>query len=64
MKCYISFPDEAVFSGVALLEGSLTMWSEETTPKNTQPAYVDSPAEEVTMKDTEEELTRREQPPN
>ena len=64
MKCYISFPDKAIFSGVALSEGSLTMQSEETTPKNAQPAYVDSPAEEATMKATVEEPTRREQPPN
>ena len=64
MKCYISFPDEAVFSGMNLPEGSLTMKPEETTPKNAQPVYVDSPAEEATMKATEEEQTRSEQPPN
>ena len=55
MKCYVSFPDKAVFSGMALPEGSLTMWPEETTPKNTQPAYVNSPAEEAAVKATEED---------
>ena len=33
MKCYVSFPDEAVFSGVALPEGPLTTQSEETAPR-------------------------------
>ena len=64
MKCYVSFPDEAIFSGVALPEESLAMQSEETTPKNAQPAYVDSPAKEATVKATDKEPTRREQPPN
>ena len=43
MKHYISFPDEAIFSSMALPGGSLTTWSEETTPKNTQPVYVNPP---------------------
>ena len=64
MKHYVSFPDKAIFSGMALPEGSLTVQPEETTPKNAQPVYVDSPAEEAAMKATEEEPTRREQPPN
>ena len=64
MKHYVSFPDEAVFSGVALPEGSLTTQSEETTTKNAQPVYVDSPAEKAAVKATVEEPTRREQPPN
>ena len=64
MKCYVSFPDKAIFSGMALQEGSLTMQSKETTPKNAQPVYFHSPAEEVAMKATEKEPTRREQPPN
>ena len=38
MKCYVSFPDEAVFSGMALPEESLTTQSEETAPKGAQPA--------------------------
>ena len=40
MKCYISIPDEAVFSGMALPEVSLAIESKETAPKNSQPAYV------------------------
>ena len=57
MKCYVSFPDKTVFSGVALPEGPLTMLSEETAPKNAQPAYVNSPAEEDAVKIIEEEPT-------
>ena len=64
MKCYISFPDETVFSSVALWERLLTMQLEETAPKNAQPAYANSPAEEAAVKVTEEEPTRRKQPPN
>ena len=64
MKHYISFPDKAVFSGMALPEGSLTTQPEETTPKNAQPVYVDSPTEEIAMKAIEEEQTRKKQPPS
>ena len=52
IKCYISFPDEAVFSGVALPEESLATQSEDTVPKNAQPTYVDSPAKEAAVKAT------------
>ena len=64
MKHYVSFPDETIFSGVALPEGPLITQSEETDPKNAQPAYADPPAEEAAVKVTEEEPTRREQPQN
>ena len=64
MKPYVSFPDEAIFSSVAFPEESLTTQSEEAAPKSTQPAYTDSPVEEAAVKITEEEPTRREQPPN
>ena len=63
MKHYISFPDEAVFSGVALLEEPSTTQPEEAIPKSAQPMQTDSPVEEATMKITKE-LTKKEQPPN
>ena len=44
MKHYISFPDEAIFSGVALPEESLAIQSEDTMLKNAQATHVDSPA--------------------
>ena len=47
MKCYISFPDKAVFSGVALLEEPSITQSKEATPKSTQPMQTDSPVEEA-----------------
>ena len=50
MKWYVSSPDEAVFSSVALPEEPLTTQSEETAPKNAQPAYADSPAGEAAVK--------------
>ena len=64
MKHYVAFHDKTIFSGMALQEGPSTTWLEETTPKNTQPAYANSPAEEAAVNITEEEPTRREQPPN
>ena len=64
MKCYVSFPDKTIFSGVALPEESLTTQSEEATPKGTQPVHTNCPVEEATAKITEEEPTEREQPPN
>ena len=47
MKCYISFPDNAVFGGMALPEGSLTDQLETTAPRSAQPASTDSSVEEV-----------------
>ena len=47
MKCYISFPDNVIFSSVALPEGSLTDQPETTIPRSTQPASTNSPIEEV-----------------
>ena len=37
MECYISFPDDAIFGGVALPEETLTTELEETAPESTQP---------------------------
>ena len=37
MKCYISFPDEAIYSSMALPEEPLTTQPEEATPKTAQP---------------------------
>ena len=62
MKCYISFPDEAVFSGVALPEEPSITQSKEA-PESAQPMQTDSPVEEAVMKVTEE-LTKKEQSPN
>ena len=43
MECYVSFSDNAVFSGVALPEESQATQSEETTPKSIQQVPTDSP---------------------
>ena len=64
MKHYVSFPDEAIFSGMALPEESLTTQSEEAAPKSTKPVHTDSPVEDTAAKITKEEPTKREQPPN
>ena len=64
MKCYVSIPDEAIFSGMALPEESFATQSEDTTLKNAQPTYIDSPAKKAAMKATKEEPSRGEQPPN
>ena len=63
MKCNISFPDEAIFSVVALLEEPLTTQSEEATPKSAQPMQTDSPVGEAAAKITKEP-TKKKQPPN
>ena len=51
MKCYVCFPDEAVFSGVALLEEPSTTQPKEAIPKSAQPMQTNSPVEEAAMKD-------------
>ena len=63
MKCYVSFPDEAVFSSMALLEEPSTTQPEEATPKSAQPMQTDFPVGEATAKITEEP-TKKEQTPN
>ena len=63
IKCYVSFPDKAVFSSVAPPEEPLTMQPEEATPKSAQPMQTNSPVEEAAMKITEEPI-KKEQPPN
>ena len=64
MKHYVSFPDDAIFSGMALPEESLTTQLEEAAPKSAQPAHTNSPVEEAAVKITEEESTKWEQLPN
>ena len=63
MKCYISFPDEAIFSSVALLEEPSAMQPEEAIPKSAQPMQTNSPVEEAAM-EIAKEPTKKEQPPN
>ena len=63
MKCYISFPDEAVISGMALPEEPLITQPEEATPKSAQPMQTNSPVGEATMMITKEP-TKKKQPPN
>ena len=58
MECYMSFPDDAVFSSMALPEESLTTQSEETAPESAQPVFTNSPIEEAAVK-----VTRREPAP-
>ena len=58
MRCYVSFTDGDVLSGVALLEEPLTTQPQEAAPENAQPTQTDSPVK-VT-----EEPTRKEKPPN
>ena len=49
MKCYISFSDEDVFSGMALLEEPPVIPSEEAMPKGTQPTLANPLVKEATM---------------
>ena len=63
MKCSISFPDEAIFSGVALPEEPSITQSKEAAPESAQPMQTISPVEEAVTKVTKE-LTKKEQPPN
>ena len=63
MKYYISFPDEAIFSSVALPDEPSTTQPEEATPKSAQPMQTDSPVGEAAKKITKEP-TKKEQPPN
>ena len=63
MKCYISFPDDAIFGGMALPDESLTNQSETAIPKSTKPVSTDSPIEEAAVKVAKEEATSVARPP-
>ena len=63
MKCYISFTDEDIFSGMALPEESPVTQSKEATPKSAQPTQADSPVKGTIAKVTEEP-TKKEKPLN
>ena len=51
MKCYVSFPNDALFGSVAHLEESLTNQPETTIPESSQPASTYSPIKEVAVKE-------------
>ena len=55
MKCYVSFPNDAVFGGMALPEELLTTQLEKTIPEITQPVSTDSHIEEAAVKVAKEE---------
>ena len=63
MKCYVSFSDEDVFSGMALPEEPLVTQSKEAAPKSAQPTQADSPVNEAIANVTEES-TKWEKLPN
>ena len=63
MKCYISFSDEDVFSGISLREESPVTPPEEATPMGAQPTPANSPIKEITM-DITMEFTVERKPPN
>ena len=50
MACYISFPDDAFFCGMAHPEEPLITQSEETTPKSSQPTSTNSSIKEAAVK--------------
>ena len=63
MKCYISFTDEDIFNGMAVLEESLVTQPKEATPKSAQPTQANSPVKEAIAEVTKEP-TREEKPTN
>ena len=63
MKCYMSFSDEDVFNGMALLEESPIISPEEATSKSTQPTLANTPVNEATVDMTMEPAAEK-RPPN
>ena len=62
MKCYFSFSEEDVFSGVALLEEPPIIPPKEATPKGTQPTPANPPVKEVTVDVTMEPTAEKKCP--
>ena len=63
LKCYVSFSDEDVFSGMALPEEPSIIQSKEAAPESAQPTQTNSPVKEAATKVTKEP-TKKEKPPN
>ena len=63
MKCYISFSDEDVFNGIALLEEPPIILPKEATPGGIQPTLANPPMKEATL-DVTMEPPAEEKPPN
>ena len=63
MKCYVSFTEKDVFSGMALPEEPSITQPQESDPESAHPTQVDSPVKETIMKVTKEP-TKKEKPPN
>ena len=63
MKCYISFSDEDVFSGMALPEEPPVTSPKKAMPKGTWPILADPPVKEVTV-DVSMEPPAEKKPPN
>ena len=63
MKCYVSFTDEDIFGGVALLEQPSITQPQKAAPKSAQPTQANSPVKEAIAKVTEEP-TKKEKSPN
>ena len=63
MKCYVSFSDKDIFSGMALPKEPSITQSKEAAPESAQPMQTNSPVEEAVMKVTEEP-TKKKQPQN
>ena len=62
MKCYVSFTDEDVFSGVTLSEEPLITQPKEAAPKSAQPTQADSPVKEAFAKVTKEPTKKEKNP--
>ena len=62
-KCYVSFSEEDVFSGVSLPEEPSITQSKEAAPKSAQPMQPNSPVKEAVTKVTKEPA-KKEQPQN
>ena len=63
MEWYLSFSDEDVFKGIALLEETPVISPKEVTPQSTQPTPAGTPVKEATM-DTTVELAAEKRPQN
>ena len=59
MKCYVSFSDKDVFSGMALPEKSPMTPPKEATPKDAQPAPANSPVKKAIMDVTMEPIRKK-----
>ena len=62
MRCYLTFSDEDIFKGIALLEEMFAIQTEEDDPQDAMSTPISTPKEEATMGMARESIVEKRPP--